>query len=312
LLLLKLLYLGQANTRMTTMTTLLKIEANRDNALASTGPRTAEGRAIVSGNAIRHGLLSWKPVIPGLENAEDWETHLDRTLDSLAPVGYAETLLAERAALLLWRLGRVARYERETTSIALENTEARKQPKLEEAEQSVAEAQAVVTLTEGLRTLPLETELDGAAAARLLEKAAEATELDIYEMRGWPSYVNDNTLEDLDWTAARLLEYVQIVAKKAKRDSDDLLSQVADDARDTLEHAQEKREKLLAAHDRERRSMLLPDTLTLEKLSRYETTLERSLYKALHELERWRAARDGQTVPPPVAVDVNLSGPAQE
>jgi hypothetical protein len=246
---------------MTTMTTLLKIEANRDNALASTGPRTAEGRAIVSGNAIRHGLLSWKPVIPGLENAEDWETHLDRTLDSLAPVGYAETLLAERAALLLWRLGRVARYERETTAIALENADGRKQTKLEEAEQSVAEAQAVATLTEGLRTLPLETELDGEAAAGLLEKAAAATGLDIYEMRGWPAYVNDNTLEDLDWTAARLLECIQIVAKKSKRDSDDLLSQLADDARDTLQHAQEKREKLLAAHDRERRSLLLPDTL---------------------------------------------------
>jgi hypothetical protein len=297
---------------MTTMTTLLKIEANRDNALASTGPRTSEGRAIVSGNAIRHGLLSWKPVIPGLENAEDWETHLDRTLDSLAPVGYAETLLAERAALLLWRLGRVARYEREATAIALENAEVRKQPKLEEAEQSVKDAQAVVTLMEGFHTLPPETEIDGAAAARLLEKTAEAAELDIYEMRGWPAYVNDNTLEDLDWTAARLLECVQIVAKKAKRDLDDLLSQLAGDARDTLHHAQEKREKLLAAHDRERRSLLLPDTLTLEKLSRYETTLERSLFKALHELERRQAARDGQVVPLPVAVDVNLSGPAQE
>jgi hypothetical protein len=294
------------------MTTLLKIEANRENALASTGPRTAEGRAIVSGNAIRHGLLSCKPVIPGLENPEDWETHLDRTLDSLAPVGYAETLLAERAALLLWRLGRVARYERETTAIALENAEARKHPKLQEAEQSVAEAQAVATLTEGVRTLPLETELDGEAAAGLLEKAAAATGLDIYEMRGWPAYVNDSTLEDLDWTAARLMECVQIVAKKAKRDTDDLLGQMADDARDTLHHAQDKREKLLAAHDRERRSLLLPDTLTLEKLSRYETTLERSLFKALHELERRQAARNGQMVPLPVAVDVNLSGPAQE
>jgi hypothetical protein len=294
------------------MTTLLKIESNRDNALASTGPRTTEGRAIVSGNAIRHGLLSWKPVIPGLENLEDWETHLNRTLDSLAPVGYAETLLAERAALLLWRLGRVARYERETTAIALENAEVRKQPKLAEAEQSVAEAQTVVTLTEGLRTLPPETELDGAMAARLLEKTAAATELDVYEMRGWPAYVNDSTLEDLDWTATRLLECVQIVAKKSKRDLDDLLSQLADDARDTLRHAQDKREKLLATHDRERRSLLLPDTLTLEKLSRYETTLERSFFKALHELERRQASRAGQAVPPPMAVDVNLSSPAQE
>ena len=46
-------------------------------------------------------------------------------------------------------------------------------------------------------------------------------------------------------------------------------------------------------------------------LSRYEVTLERSLYKALHELQRRQAAREGQAVPLPEAVDVavSVSGP---
>jgi hypothetical protein len=45
------------------------------------------------------------------------------------------------------------------------------------------------------------------------------------------------------------------------------------------------------------------------KLSRYETTIERSLYKALHELQRLQAARGaGGNVSPPVAVDVDVSG----
>jgi hypothetical protein len=45
------------------------------------------------------------------------------------------------------------------------------------------------------------------------------------------------------------------------------------------------------------------------KLSRYETTIERSLYKALHELQRLQAARRAEgNVPPPVAVDVDVSG----
>jgi hypothetical protein len=43
------------------------------------------------------------------------------------------------------------------------------------------------------------------------------------------------------------------------------------------------------------------------KLSRYETTIERSLYRALHELQRLQAARAGQPVPPPAAVDVDVS-----
>ena len=42
------------------------------------------------------------------------------------------------------------------------------------------------------------------------------------------------------------------------------------------------------------------------KLSRYETTIERSLYKALHELQRRQAARGGRPGVPPVAVDVEL------
>ena len=44
------------------------------------------------------------------------------------------------------------------------------------------------------------------------------------------------------------------------------------------------------------------------KLSRYETTIERGLYKALHELERRQAARRGGDVPAPLAVDVDVSG----
>ena len=42
------------------------------------------------------------------------------------------------------------------------------------------------------------------------------------------------------------------------------------------------------------------------KLSRYEAAIERSLYKALHELQRLQAARRGEAVPLPAAVDVNL------
>jgi hypothetical protein len=45
------------------------------------------------------------------------------------------------------------------------------------------------------------------------------------------------------------------------------------------------------------------------KLSRYEAGIERGLYKALHELQRRQTARraDGNA-PPPVAIDVDVSG----
>ena len=43
-------------------------------------------------------------------------------------------------------------------------------------------------------------------------------------------------------------------------------------------------------------------------LAAYEATLERSFYKALHELQSLQAARDGQAVPVPTVVDVTVSG----
>jgi hypothetical protein len=42
-----------------------------------------------------------------------------------------------------------------------------------------------------------------------------------------------------------------------------------------------------------------------DKFFRYETMLEKGMYRALHELERIQAKRNGSNVPFPVVVDVN-------
>ncbi|MCH8843761.1 MAG: hypothetical protein IID61_12425 [SAR324 cluster bacterium] len=47
---------------------------------------------------------------------------------------------------------------------------------------------------------------------------------------------------------------------------------------------------------------------TFSSLTRYETAIERGVTNALHELQRLQAARKGELVPLPLAVDVNLSG----
>ena len=75
------------------------------------GPKTAQGKAVVRWNATRHGISSPKPVVPGLENTEDWESHLEGIMENLSPVGHLEITLAERVALLSWRLHRVTRFE---------------------------------------------------------------------------------------------------------------------------------------------------------------------------------------------------------
>ncbi len=51
---------------------------------------------------------------------------------------------------------------------------------------------------------------------------------------------------------------------------------------------------------------------TFTKLARYEAAIERGMYRALHELQRLQAARTGEPVTLPVAVDVVVSGAPEE
>lgn len=49
---------------------------------------------------------------------------------------------------------------------------------------------------------------------------------------------------------------------------------------------------------------LLEGRETLTKYEKYEITIERSLFRTLHELERLQAARKGRPVAAPIAIDV--------
>jgi hypothetical protein len=42
-------------------------------------------------------------------------------------------------------------------------------------------------------------------------------------------------------------------------------------------------------------------------LNRYETSIERQIYKAKHELERMQGIRRGENMPAPLAIDVDVS-----
>jgi len=93
------------------VTSKKQTSANQKNAKTSTGPRSVEGKIVSSRNALKHGLQSLSPVVPGVESPEDWEGHRDAVLDDLVPAGYLEKELAGRIAFILWRLRRVLRYE---------------------------------------------------------------------------------------------------------------------------------------------------------------------------------------------------------
>ena len=94
------------------MSTKAQIKANQQNAQKSTGPKTDEGKAAVSQNAVRHGLFAAEAVIQG-EDPSDYELYRDKYLAELLPVGMVESMLAERIVSLWWRLRRAERMQNE-------------------------------------------------------------------------------------------------------------------------------------------------------------------------------------------------------
>ena len=92
------------------MSTEAQILANRRNAQNSTGPRTSEGKAAVSQNAVKHGLLARQDVITS-ECQADFDLYRAQILAELAPTTPMESMLAERIVTLSWRLKRVCRIQ---------------------------------------------------------------------------------------------------------------------------------------------------------------------------------------------------------
>jgi hypothetical protein len=80
-----------------------QIKANRLNALKSTGPRMAKGKARSSRNALTHGLTAQEIVIPG-EDRATYQAFRQQLIDDLQPNGSCELDLIDRLAATLWRL----------------------------------------------------------------------------------------------------------------------------------------------------------------------------------------------------------------
>jgi hypothetical protein len=92
------------------MSSLKQVEANRRNALKSTGPVTLEGKARSRFNALRHGLTA-ETVIAGLEDAEDYQAFEAAITADYEAETAIERELVLRLASILWRLRRATGIE---------------------------------------------------------------------------------------------------------------------------------------------------------------------------------------------------------
>jgi hypothetical protein len=328
------------------MTTAKQLQANRQNALRSTGPRTPAGKAKVSQNALRHGLSSLLPVLPG-ESPNDWEAHRDGVLSSLRPAGTLEEALAGRVALCLWRLRRAMAYETASTAVGLDEIEdvARERlgfgaestdhERLEKLEKEISEKREVVAMWEG--TLRLLERLPGLADSERVdpddaygalqdafgempeseEEPFDPEDGDFLAGLGVPKDDPDVAFRWPGWTAGMVRQAFGEMADRAGLSAENLLARAVTGRKeiqakgqaaitDLQRQAKEVRRRIKSRKDRLRIRRMLPAEDTLAKLTRYETHLSRQMFQSLHELQRLQAVRAGEPVPPPAALDVTV------
>jgi hypothetical protein len=278
------------------------------------GPVTQEGKEAVRWNATHHGIRSPAPVVLGVERKKDWEKHRDGVLESLSPEGHLEFALAERVALLSWRLNRVIRYETESIALYQEQAEDDLAERRrfgshilgaahpEDVRGNLKAARSDYRLLKRFLRLKDDKHLSSFDADRILWALMEVTDrvvegevapddlLDEISIPGVPE--NTQEWEDYDgWTAGAVRIGIEAIATATDEGPEELLEVATDAAkRDIIgkEQAAKQVERDLERMSRER---LLPDEKTLEKVVRYESHLCRGLYKALHELEALQARR---------------------
>ncbi len=280
------------------------------------GPVTEKGKEVARCNPTQHEMRSPVPVVPGIEAQEAWERHLAGTLESLAPEGHLEIVLAERVALCLWRLNRVARYETETITLAQEKIEddladerrfgsrvlGRTHP--EDVRWELQNAQRIQRAIKRFPKLEGDKRLSGPDAAGILDAAwgrvdeeVEAEEVRMpEEVPEWAGLEGDMTKWD-GWTVSLVRECISAIASVAGEDPNELLEAATETARLNVISARSAAERVELDSERMRRERLLPADKTLEKVARYEAHLSRLLFKSLHELEAMQARRSGSAVP---------------
>jgi len=100
------------------MATEAQIKANQENAKKSTGPLTEEGKQRSSMNAMKHGIFSTIPLLPG-ENLEQFKLLEEEIIKAYQPMDAMECLLVQRLYLTCMRQIRLREAEAAKLEISM-------------------------------------------------------------------------------------------------------------------------------------------------------------------------------------------------
>jgi len=278
----------------------LMTERNRKNAQHSTGPRSEKGKRRVSRNAIKHGLLAKEIIISGVgfcESQGDFSRLYHKLIDDLQPVGTLEEMLVEKIAISYWRLRRV---------LGAEAGEVRKQ---------------LVQVKEDLQKWGGFGSGDNCQSIQHIKSLVEEADMTLSVLK-----MNDGlTTQGLAYIKSRfgaeqeqIAFWCNLISRKLTDydDDDNICPQTVEELFleltgmiNSLKTQLQMKLVYLQAQDLEKRKAeLLCHTLlgsgALERVLKYETAIERQLYRAINELERLQRMRMGDNVLPPITVDI--------
>lgn len=234
-----------------------------------------------------------------VEEVSTWEAHRIGVIQSVNAEGPLQVALAERIALLIWRLARVARSEAELVSLQQEKVEgdyasrrkhdphrpATSPCHPEDIRGELDDHEKRLHLLKRFPKLEDQAPLSGLDASTILWTLAATADVDL-EDHSLPGIPDDAVLEEVPgWTAGKVRACVEAIAAVNPDDPAELLQISLESEERQLRLARYEVERMQRDLARTRRERLLPDVTTLEKHSRYEAHLSRELTNALRELQ---------------------------
>lgn len=255
----------------------LKLAANRANAGLSTGPRTGEGKAVSARNATRHGLLSSRLFL----DDEDPGAFQDLLADleaSLRPVGAIELALVERIAIGMWRQRRLVGAEAAMLDLA------RRDPPIARAVNGEMGRGFSSEIGEG-DLMPFD-EVQAEWCRGVLEEHEKLDVIDLATLPDLAPLIHGQLLTDAEEEDGELAGFLS----RQEHGVTGYIGELVLFCQRELRKAEQRTEILAIAGKLRQKASVLPRP-HLELLSRYQTTLDNQLYKALkalREAQEWR------------------------
>lgn len=264
---------------------------------------------VVKWNALKHGLLSKETVLPS-EIPEEFDNLLHALSEHFKPVGSLEVLLVEKIAVTLWRFRRAYRYE--AGVIRWEELKVSDYQYADEVEKIAVEIKKNMEMLKAWKKdkrdlskmhnegKPLESIYGWKDSWKLLQR----------KMFPEGEFDEDDEDETEYLSPKDLKEQLQ---KSGLSDTDiwRLHLNVCDERiklyRNQIKKFKEAKAKTPLRSQAKRMKDSLPPEAELEKLTRYEGSLERQFYKALNHLERVQRMRAGDKIPAPMALDLEVN-----